>query len=289
MPRTFKHACLTLAGVLFPWVVYPQALVNAEWIQQHRREPNLVILDARPESDYARGHIPGAIPVNTYDHLIDTSPQGERTFHDWLSETFGRIGLNPKDQVVVYENKLGMRAARAYWMLWYSGQVTAYMLEGGLEGWRQKQLPVTTEPTPPRAATQFRLRPRKQWIAGAQDVNGYAKDRKAVILDVRTRDEYEGKSGSNDCARQGRIPGAVWVEWSEFLDSDGLSFQAPEKLGVMLLQKGITPDKQIVTYCHRGARSAMVWAALDQLGFPKVKNYIGSWHDWAGKKELPAE
>ena len=71
------------------------------------------------------------------------------------------------------------------------------------------------------------------------------------------------------------------MEWTEFLSPDRSGLQAPEKLGMLLLEKGITPDKQIVAYCHRGARAAMVWAALDQLGYPKIKNYAGSWHDWA--------
>ena len=280
-----------LSGLASSYLLFAadsQTLVTVDWLAEHRQDADVVILDARPEAEYVKGHIPGAILVNTYDHLVDSSPQGEKEFHQWIVETFSRAGIGPDDQAIVYEDKLGMRAARAYWLLCYAGQSTVKILEGGLEAWRQKQLPISTDPTPPRTATRYRVKPQRKWMATAQEVAASAKGRKVLILDVRTREEYEGKSGSPDCARQGRIPGAVWVEWTEFLSPDHLSFQAPETLGVLLMQKGITPDKQIVVYCHRGARAATVWAALDELGYPKVKNYIGSWHDWAGKRDLPA-
>jgi len=277
---------MALAGVLPAVAACGQALVTVDWIEKRRADPNLVIVDARPQSEYNAGHLPGAIWLNTYDHLVDSSPVGERAFHDWLTESFGRAGLGTKDTIVVYEDKLGARAARAFWMFWYAGQPRVAMLEGGLEAWRGRSLPLSTEPPPPRAPTRYKLQPQRKWVATAQQVA--APDRRTVILDVRARQEYEGTGGASDCARQGRIPGAVWLEWSEFLSPDGSTLQAPEKLGMLLLEKGITPDKQIITYCHRGARAALVWAALDQLGYPKVRNYIGSWHDWAGKA-LPAQ
>jgi thiosulfate/3-mercaptopyruvate sulfurtransferase len=271
---------LWLAVALVAVPAYSQ-IVTADWLEKERKDPQMVILDARPEAEYAKGHLPGALPINVYDHLVDSSPEGERVFHQWLSESLGKLGLGPKDRVVVYEDKLGMRGARAFWMLWYAGLPRVGLLEGGLEAWRRRGLPVSTDPTPARPATTYKLKPQKKWLATKQEVAGYENNRKVVILDVRTKEEFEGKAGSEDCARQGSIPGAVWVEWTEFLSPDRSGLQAPEKLGLLLLEKGITPDKQIVAYCHRGARAAMVWAALDQLGYPKIKNYVGSWHDWA--------
>jgi len=258
--------------------------VTVDWLLKMQREdPALVILDARPEADYAKGHIPGALPINTWDFLIDSAPAGEAPFHQWLTDTFGKLGLTPGDRLVVYEDRLGIRASRAFWLLWYAGQTKVGMLEGGLEAWRAAGRPVVTDPTPPRSASRYKLRPQKKWLSTARDVAAVSQDRKTVILDVRARDEFDGKSGNTDCARQGAIPGAVWVEWTDFLEADRKTLRRPEGIGLMLIEKGITPDKQIITYCHRGARSAMVWAALDNLGYPKVKNYAGSWHDWASK------
>jgi thiosulfate/3-mercaptopyruvate sulfurtransferase len=270
-----------LAVACLAWPGYAQ-IVTPEWLDKERQDAQMVILDARPEAEYAKGHLPGAIQINTYDHLVDSSPEGEKKFHAWLAQELGRLGLGPKDRVVVYEDKMGMRAGRAFWMLWYAGQPKVGLLEGGFDGWKQRGLGVSTEPAA-RTPTQYRLKPQKKWIATRDEVASSANNKKVVVLDVRTREEFEGKSGPADCARQGAIPGAVWVEWTAFLSRDRMTVEAPEKLGMLLLEKGITPDKQIIAYCHRGARAAMVWAALDQLGYPRIKNYVGSWHDWASR------
>jgi thiosulfate/3-mercaptopyruvate sulfurtransferase len=272
--------CLAVACLALP--NYAQ-IVTPEWLDKERPDPQLVILDARPQADYAKGHLPGALLINTYDHLVDSSPQGEKKFHAWLAQELGRLGLGPKDRVVVYEDKMGIRAGRAFWMLWYAGQPKVGLLEGGLEAWKQRGLPVSTQPAPARAPTAYKLKPQRKWIATRDEVTSYTNNKKVVLLDVRTREEFEGQSGSADCAKQGAIPGAVWVEWTAFLSPDRMTVQAPEKLGMLLLEKGITPDKQVVAYCHRGARAAMVWAALDHLGYPRIKNYVGSWHDWAAR------
>ena len=276
MKRFLPLACLVLPA-------YAQ-MVTPDWLQKERLDPKVVILDARLPEEYAKGHLPGALLVNAYDNLVDSSPEGEKVFHQWLIDTFSKLGLNSsEDRVIVYETRLGMRAARAFWMLWYAGQHKVGMLHGGFEAWKQSGLLVSTDPPAARTPTKYKLRPQKKYMVTATEVAALAKDKKTVILDVRTREEHEGKSGSSDCARQGNIPGSVWVEWTEFLSPDRSTLQNPEKLGLLLLEKGVTPDKQIVTYCHRGARAAMVWAALDELGYPKIKNYIGSWHDWASK------
>ena len=48
-----------------------------------------------------------------------------------------------------------------------------------------------------------------------------------------------------------------------------------------LIAAGITPDKEIVTYCRSGVRAAHTYLLLRHLGYPRVRNYDGSWLEWA--------
>jgi thiosulfate/3-mercaptopyruvate sulfurtransferase len=57
----------------------------------------------------------------------------------------------------------------------------------------------------------------------------------------------------------------------------------------LLVDGGITPDKEIIVYCHRGARAANAYLALKELGYPRVRNFIGSWHEWSRRSDLPAD
>ncbi|MNL77581.1 Thiosulfate sulfurtransferase [compost metagenome] len=52
---------------------------------------------------------------------------------------------------------------------------------------------------------------------------------------------------------------------------------------------GLSPDREIITYCHRGARAATALYGLKLAGFDKLKIYVGSWHEWAGNAALPIE
>ena len=53
---------------------------------------------------------------------------------------------------------------------------------------------------------------------------------------------------------------------------------------------GITPDKDVIAYCRIGERSSHTWFALHELlGYPKVRNYDGSWTEWGSMIGVPIE
>ena len=54
--------------------------------------------------------------------------------------------------------------------------------------------------------------------------------------------------------------------------------------------QGVTADKEIIAYCRIGERSSHTWFVLTYLlGYPKVKNYDGSWTEWGNLVNAPIE
>ncbi len=177
-----------------------------------------------------------------------------------------------------------MRAARVGWMLEYAGSPKVFLLEGGFRAWRKSRFP--TERTMPRLVEQeFRLRPRSDLLATADEVRSSRGD---LILDVRSEGEFTGREKRDCDSRKGRIPRSRWLEWTNFVQ-DGQRFKSRSAMKNDLRKSGVRKDRTVVTYCHRGARAAAAFYALRSLGYGKVKNYIGSWHEWSAKKSLPVE
>ena len=62
-----------------------------------------------------------------------------------------------------------------------------------------------------------------------------------------------------------------------------------EELTKMYAEKGITPDKEIIPHCQGAYRSAHTYLALRLIGYPNVRNYLGSWGEWGNRLDLPIE
>jgi thiosulfate/3-mercaptopyruvate sulfurtransferase len=245
-----------------------------------------LLLDLRPPDAYVAGHIPGAIHLDLWGvSLIDTDPAPLKAFM-WMIEHVLQIhGVDAATPVVVYDEQSGMRAARAFWFLEYLGHPSVRVLDGGFGAWAASGQPVTLEAAAP---------PKSEWtgsrvtetIATWKDVRCALGRSDVVILDTRSDAEYTGAVAR--AKRGGAIPGAVHIEWTRNLGPDG-TFKPAGELTKMYQDAGVTPDREVVTYCQGGYRAAHSYLALRLLGYPRVRTYVGSWKEWGDRDELPVE
>jgi thiosulfate/3-mercaptopyruvate sulfurtransferase len=85
----------------------------------------------------------------------------------------------------------------------------------------------------------------------------------------------------------GHIPGARNIPWAKAVNPDG-TFKSAEELKALYEPLGVTPDKDIVVYCRIAERSSHSWFVLKYLlGYPRVKNYDGSWTEWGNLVGVP--
>ena len=52
---------------------------------------------------------------------------------------------------------------------------------------------------------------------------------------------------------------------------------------------GLDPANEIIPYCQGGYRAAHAYLALKIAGYPRVRNYLGSWAEWGNRDDLPRE
>ena len=245
-----------------------------------------LLLDLRAADAYAAGHIPGAIQINLWGlSLTDTDPAPLKAFM-WMIEHVLQIhGVTASTPVVAYDDQSGVRAARAFWFLEYFGHASVRVLDGGFGAWTREKLPVTRDAGPPPKSEWTGTR-EGQTLATWREVRDAISRPDAVIVDARSDGEYCGTIVR--AKRGGAVPKAVHIEWTRNLTPDG-DFKPAAELKKMYEEAGVTPDREVITYCQGGYRAAHSYLALRLLGYPKVRNYVGSWKEWGDRTDLPIE
>lgn len=254
------------------------------------------VIDTRPASEFAASRIPGSIYLDLWAlSLNDTDPAPMRAFFWSISHYLTAHGIDPRRPVVVYESEqVGPRAARVFWFLEYFGHPDARVLDGGFKAWTDAGLPVETgaaRPLDTGAWPDDGSTPRREEIAaGWREVfagaGAPAQRHDLAILDTRSEGEYLGTTVR--AKRGGAIPNAIHVEWKDNLDPDG-RFKSAADLHRVYHARGITPDREVISYCQGGYRAAHAYLALRLLGYPRVRNYVASYGEWGNREELPVE
>jgi thiosulfate/3-mercaptopyruvate sulfurtransferase len=225
-----------------------EMLVETEWLAQHLNDPGLRVVDADYPQSYARAHVPGAVGHLSQNIYLKTA-DGE-TFimpPEQFAETMGKMGIGDDTAVVVYDSHMSLYAARFWWALSYHGHTNVRVLNGGWHKWLLEGRPATmAAPRVAPASFTPTLNPDIHADCALLQA-GLGRD-DAAVLDVRTDAEWTGASDRGN-KRRGHVPGAVHLEWVNFVTEDERKvFKPAAELGEMLRAAGVTPDKNVVVY-----------------------------------------
>jgi thiosulfate/3-mercaptopyruvate sulfurtransferase len=275
--------------------VHPEVLVDADWVQAHLQDPNVRLIEVDVDTKaYSQGHIPGAVGFDWQKELQDQIIRAPLS-QEHLEDLLGRAGVSNETTIVLYGDNNNWFAAWALWILKFYGHQDVRLLNGGRVKWVADQREMTTEvPSYPRT-TYHAQAPHTEIRALRDYVMGGLGQRAVALVDVRSPGEYSGallapaNLPQEGAQRGGHIPGAANIPWSMAVREDG-TFKSAEELQALYEGQGITPDKEVIAYCRIGERSSHTWFVLTYLlGYPRVRNYDGSWTEWGSLIGAPIE
>jgi thiosulfate/3-mercaptopyruvate sulfurtransferase len=275
---------------------HPEMLVTVDWLAEHLDDPNVVV--AESDEDvllYDTGHIPGAVKLDWHTELNDELVR-DYVSPERFAELMSSKGIGRDTTVVLYGDNFNWWAAYALWVLKLFGHPDVRLLDGGRAAWAAAGKELTTEKSAPV---------RADYPVTARDDSGIRAFRDEVrrhveasgrLVDVRSPGEYSGELlhmpdyPQEGALRGGHIPGAASVPWKRAANDDGTFKSADELRTIYVDEIGLSSDDDVVAYCRIGERSSHTWFVLSQLlGFPKVRNYDGSWTEWGNSVGLPIE
>jgi len=273
----------------------PNVLVDTQWVADHLKDPNVRVVEVSVDAGaFDQGHIPGAVAWNWFRDL-EEHPVRDIAGKEKIERLLGQAGVNNGTTVILYGDNNNWFATYAYWLLKYYGHRDARIMNGGRKKWIDEGRPLTKEPTRVPPATYKAEPPQRHIRALREDVLTGTRNGKRALVDVRSPKEFSGELLAPEnlpqegAQRGGHIPGAVNIPWGEAVAPDG-TFKSPEELRALYERKGVTSDKEVIAYCRIGERSSHTWFVLNELlGYPRVRNYDGSWTEYGSLIGAPIE
>lgn len=231
--------------------------------------PQAIILDARTETEYSAGHIPGAISAPT---IMFESPDGVLLGDAALEAQLRALGITLTSEIIIYDKATDTNSAagRLFWILKYMGCTDVSILNGGWDKWLAYDHVGTTTATDPLQGPVF-TKPSGSTVKVAykEEVAGYFNNvtkEGYILIDVRTKEEYE----------VGHIPGAINFPYSNCFNPDKTVLRVEE------LKPLLAPftDKEMIVYSNKNHRGGFFYFLCQLMDYPNVTIYLGSIEDW---------
>ncbi len=241
-----------------------------------------VLLDVRwvagvvDRTGYLAGHVPGAVFLDLDAELAGPPGLGGR--HPLpepvdLQQVWRRAGIDDDSSVVVYDTKDASIAARAWWLLRWSGLTDVRVLDGGFAAWAAAGSAVETGPGAEPRAGAVTVRAGRLPSVDADQAFELASGA-GTLLDARAAARYRGEVEPLDPIA-GHIPGAVNLPLTDLLTPDG-TFRPPAELAAAFSAMG---DGDVAASCGSGVTACHLILAGAVVGRP-IALYPGSYSGW---------
>ena len=275
-----------------------RTLIDARQLSELTRERDVLIVDCRFDladpvrsaSEYAQGHIPGAVYADLNRDLSDLSKPalGRHPLPDAaaFSAVLGRWGWTPGTPVVAYDDANGaLAAARLWWMLRLIGERDGAVLDGGLSAWKAAGLPLSAE-IPRCTQTKVAVELDRAQIVETEALSQMLKNPQFVLLDARAAPRFRGEVEPID-AVAGHVPGARNRPFSGNLAADGRFKPAATLRAEFQALLGAHVPGEVINMCGSGVTACHNLLAMEHAGLTGARIYAPSWSGWIADPARP--
>jgi thiosulfate/3-mercaptopyruvate sulfurtransferase len=222
-----------------------------------------ILLDV---SENSTKHIKGSVVLPYTEFVLDLNT-GSLKSVDEVAKILGNAGISQNDSVLIYGECLPCGggpslATYVYWIMKSLGHEKVKVLDGNVEDWEAKGLPITSEAKilPPK---NYKPDFTRKYTAAYDFVKDASENGYAQIIDARTPAEY----GS------GNILGSINIPYDNVLKNRSIKSEDALKKAFAILDK----DRPVVVYTNTGVKASVVWFALEMMGYDAKLYSLADW------------
>jgi thiosulfate/3-mercaptopyruvate sulfurtransferase len=262
-------------------------VVDLPWLANRASSPGLRLFDVSPLHIWKNGHIDSADHAWWRDTVDPNYPvfgavltQGDDEAH--RQQVLDSLDLSTVDDVVVYDNESGFRAARLVWFLRFLGFERAALLNAGYDDWQAQSFSISSSSAIGDMPT---VAPQPGYYVVTTQLLDRLGNPDLQLVDIRTDEERADDLDGN--MPLGQIPGSIRLAWDRLLDDGHLS--SANNLLLLAEDAGLNPSNPTVLYGSFGVDTALPWLALTAAGFSDLQTYDRGWAEWSITPDLPRE
>jgi len=270
----------------------PQSnLITTQELERRLGSDDVRIVDCRfdlgdvqaGQRAYEAGHIPGAVFADLDVDLAAPiqAGTGRHPLPDVaaFAATLGRLGIDDRIEVVVYDGGPGSLAARAWWMLRWLGHERVRLLDGGFQEWTTKELPVVAD-AEHAEHRHFYPHPREGMVVTTAELSGDIENITMLnLIDARDTERFRGEIEPIDTVA-GHIPGSRNLPFPLSLDETGCWKSRTELESMWSGVLGEARDTEWIAMCGSGVTACHLAISAMEAGFREPRLYVGSWSEW---------
>ena len=266
------------------------SLVDTNWLEENI--DNVKIIDCSwhmPQAnrngfeEYTKEHIPNAIffdldknsKINTdLPHMLTDTNSWEKIMAD--------MGIENKDEIVVYDNSDVISSCRCWYNLIYFGHdpKLVHVLDGGLKKWK-KENKTTNNKKAITEASIYSCKENIELVKNKKQIDENIDKNDFNVVDARSRERFEGKVAEpRKGLRSGSIKNSLCLPFGELINNDR-TFVSKDKISEKFKSFNFDHSKNIVFSCGSGVTAsvlALAYSLINDRYMPTI--YDGSWSEY---------
>ena len=272
--------------------------VTPEWVQSvidgnQKESENYVIGEVswgtyKDSPSYTKGHIPGAIHINT--DSVEEGPVWNILSPEKIEKSMLENGITKDTTVILYGDPSA--AGRVAFTYLWAGVENVKMLNGGIEAWEKAGYKTETDVVEAKKAEEFgtKVPAHPEYCLSIEDTKEKLKDENFKLVSIRSEDEFLGKtSGYAYINKAGEPEGAVWgFDTDRYVNEDGTCINM-EQMKELWNECDFSADNELSFYCGTGWRACVPWLICYENGMTNMTVFDGGWNEWQMDDNNPVQ